>query len=158
VVIPEKRLLPETKHGLEHHIRVKDEPPISSKFRRLDPEKFAAAKAEFDQLEREGIIRRSDSPHGSPLHMVKKPDGYRRLNLIIIPDAYPLPNVMNFAPRISGCTIFSKVVLRKGYHQIPMHSTDSSVVQPLSTVSPQLIHSRRQRRQGRTLVLGEDDV
>ncbi len=90
--------------------------------------------------------------------MVKKPDGYRRLNLIIIPDEYPPPNVMDFAARISGCTIFSKVDLRKGYHQILMHSTDSSVVGPLSTVSPQLIYSRRQRRQGRTLVLGEDDV
>ena len=120
-----------TKHGAEHHIRVKEGPPISSKFRRLDPVKFAAAKAKFDQLEREGIIRRSDSPWASPLHMVKKADGswrpcgdYRRLNLITIPDAYPLPNMMDFAARMSGCTIFSKVDLRKGYHQIPMHAND----------------------------------
>ncbi len=75
LVNPEKRQPPKTKHGVEHHIKVKEGPPISSKFRRLDPEKFAAAKAEFDQLERDSIIRRSDSPWASPLHMVKKADG-----------------------------------------------------------------------------------
>jgi hypothetical protein len=41
----------------------------------IGSEKFAAAKAEFDQLERDGIIRRSDSPWASPQHMVKKADG-----------------------------------------------------------------------------------
>jgi len=30
---------------------------IACKFRRLNAEKYAAAKAKFDQLEREGIIR-----------------------------------------------------------------------------------------------------
>jgi hypothetical protein len=75
VVNPEKPLPPKTKHGVEHHIKVKAGPLISSKFWRLDPEKFAAAKAEFDQLERDGIIRRSESPWASPLHMVKKPNG-----------------------------------------------------------------------------------
>jgi hypothetical protein len=131
VVNPEKRLPPKTKHGVEHHIRVKQRPPISSKLRRLDPVKFAATKAEFDQLERDGIIHRSDSPWASPLHMVKKADGswrhcgdYRRLNLITIPDAYLQPNMMDFAARMSGCTIFSKVDLRKGYHQIHMHTND----------------------------------
>jgi hypothetical protein len=74
VVNPEKRLPPKTKHGVEHHIRVKEGSPISSKFRWLDPVKFAefaAPKAECDQLEREGIIRKSESPWASPLHMVK---------------------------------------------------------------------------------------
>ncbi len=53
VVNPDKRLPRVTKHNVEHHIRVKDGPPITAKFRCLDAEKLAAAKAEFDQLERE---------------------------------------------------------------------------------------------------------
>jgi hypothetical protein len=75
VMNPDKRLPPVTKHNVELHIQVKDGPPITAKFRRLDAEKLAAAKAEFDQLERDSINRRSDSPWASPLHMVQKPDG-----------------------------------------------------------------------------------
>ncbi len=131
---PDKRLPQVTKHK-EHHIRVKEGPPITAKFCQLDAEKLAEAKAEakaeFDQLERDGIIRRSDNPWASPLHMVRKPDrswrpcgNYRRLNLFTIPDSYPLLNMMDFAAKMSGCCIFSKVDLRKGYHQIPMHARD----------------------------------
>ncbi|MFN9942446.1 MAG: reverse transcriptase family protein, partial [bacterium] len=63
--------------------------------------------------------------------MVRKPDGswrpcgdYRRLNLVSIPDSYPMPNMMDFAAKMSGCRHFSKVDLHKGYHQIPMHARD----------------------------------
>jgi hypothetical protein len=104
---------------------------VASKFRRLDPEKFSAAQAEFKQLEAEGIVRRSTSPWSSPLHMVKKSDGswrpcgdFRRLNLVTEPDTYPLPNMLDFAARAAGCTVFSKLDLRKGYHQIPMNAED----------------------------------
>jgi hypothetical protein len=62
--------------------------------------------------------------------MVRKPDGNwqpcgndRRLYLINIPDAYPFPNIID-AARISSSTIFSKVDLRRVYHQIPMNAKD----------------------------------
>jgi cleavage and polyadenylation specificity factor subunit 1 len=122
--------LPPTSHGVTHHLRTSG-PPISSPFRRLDAEKLAAAKAEFDTLLRDGVVRRSDSPWASPLHMVRKADGtwrpcgdYRRLNGVTVPDSYPLPNMMDFAARLEGCRVFSKLDLRKGYHQIPMHEAD----------------------------------
>ncbi|MBX9657126.1 MAG: DDE-type integrase/transposase/recombinase [Nitrospiraceae bacterium] len=104
---------------------------MASRFRRLDAEKLAAAKAEFASLEKAGILRRSNSPWASPLHMVRKADGswrpcsdYRRLNAATVPDTYPLPKMMDFTSRIAGCTIFSKVDLKKGYHQIPMNVED----------------------------------
>ncbi len=110
-----------------HHIKTSGL-PISSKFRRLDEDKLRAAKLEFEQLERDGIVCRSDSPWASPLHMVQKADGswqpcgdFRRLNLVTQPDPYPLPNMLDFAKVAAGCKIFSKIDLRKGYHQIPMH-------------------------------------
>jgi hypothetical protein len=60
--------------------------------------------------------------------MVWKPDGswwpcsdYWRLNLVMVPDSYPLPNMLDFSEKIAGCKIFSKVDLRKGYHKILMH-------------------------------------
>jgi hypothetical protein len=44
----------------------------------LDPDKLRRAEAEFRELEAASIIRRSDSPWSSPLHMVRKKDGLWR--------------------------------------------------------------------------------
>jgi len=130
VVNPGKLLPARVVHDVEHHIRTAG-PPIASKFRRLEGEKLEAARKEFASMEAEGIIRRSTSPWASPLHMVPKKDGswrpcgdFRRLNLVTEPDVYPLPNMLDFADRLHGCTIFSKIDLRKGYWQIPVRPED----------------------------------
>jgi hypothetical protein len=129
-VVNQSQRLPASSHGVEHFLQTTG-PPIASPFRRLDAEKLAIAKAEFADLESQGIVRRSSSPWASPLHMVEKADGswrpcgdYRRLNGVTVPDTYPLPNMMDFSARVSGCRWFSKIDLRKGYHQIPMHPAD----------------------------------
>ena len=49
-----------------------------AKPRRLDQAKLEAARKEFAELERLGIIRRSDSPWSSPLHVVPKANGKLR--------------------------------------------------------------------------------
>jgi len=115
---------------VEHHIETEGR-PVTAKFRRLDGPRLQAAKAEFEKLEKEGIIRRSNSNWSSPLHMVQKPDGswrpcgdYRRLNAITKPDRYPLPNMADITSSLAGCTVFSKLDLKKGYHQIPVHEAD----------------------------------
>jgi hypothetical protein len=119
-VVCASKPLPPVSHDVVHHI-VTHGPPIASKFRKLDDEKLAAAKAEFKQLEEDDIIQRSTSPWSSPLHMVRKADGswrpcgdFRRLNLVTEPDVYPLPNMLDFTAKAAGCTVFSKIDLRKG--------------------------------------------
>jgi len=119
--------LPPAAHGVQHFLETKG-PPVTAKFRRLDPGKLAAAKRIFAEWERAGIVRRSSSCWASPLHLVKKKDGswrpcgdFRRLNLVTAEDKYPVPNMADFAGQVEGCTVFSKLDLKNGYLQVPLH-------------------------------------
>ena len=62
------------RHGVQHYI-VTTGPPVHAQARRLSPEKLAVAKSEFQTLLELGIIRRSNSPYSSPLHIAPKPRG-----------------------------------------------------------------------------------
>jgi hypothetical protein len=96
------------------------------------------SQAELDELRRQltdllarGYIRQSISPFGSPILFVKKKDGslrlcvdYRAVNNATIKNAYPLPRVDELLDRLHGATVFSKIDLRHGYHQIRIHDAD----------------------------------
>jgi Reverse transcriptase (RNA-dependent DNA polymerase) len=101
------------------------------KFRRLDPQRLPAAKAEFQKMLDTGVVRRSSSCWSSPLHMVRKKDGswrpcgdFRCLNICTTDDKYPLPNMGDLSSRLDGCTVFSKLDLQKGYFQVPVAAGD----------------------------------
>ena len=72
------------------------------------------AKKEFDQMLSDDIIRLSDSPYASPLHLVLKPGSTdfricvdnRRLNASTIPDPYSVPHIHDFASGLQGAIIF----------------------------------------------------
>ena len=64
--------LPE--HNVEHVIET-ERKSLYTRPCRLDQVRVSQAKAEFQKLEWAGIIRCSDSPWASPLHMVQKSDG-----------------------------------------------------------------------------------
>jgi len=60
-------------HNVYHHI-ITNGAPVYGRARRLPPDKFLAAKNEFQTMETLGIIRRSKSSWSSPLHVVPKSD------------------------------------------------------------------------------------
>lgn len=105
--------------------------PVFARPRRLEPDKLAAARNEFELMMKAGICRPSSSCWASPLHLVKKPDGsyrpcgdYRALNAITVRDRYPIPFLNDFTSNLQGKKIFSKIDLQKAFNQVPVSEED----------------------------------
>ena len=112
-------------HKTRHHIETQG-PPLCCKPRPIHGEKLRAAKKEFDTLLELGIVRHSNSPWSSPIHLVPKGDSwrvcgdYRRVNNVTERDSYPMTNVNSLNCLLHGKKLFSKIDLVRGYNQIPM--------------------------------------
>lgn len=66
-----KKVRDPIRHDVKHTITTEG-PPVSSKFRRLDPERLKVARDEFERLIELGYIRPSKSPYASPIVVTKK--------------------------------------------------------------------------------------
>ncbi|UYV75519.1 hypothetical protein LAZ67_13000470 [Cordylochernes scorpioides] len=116
----------EAKHSVKHYIPTRGQ-PINSKARRLDSQRLTLAKAEFQYMLNNGIIRPSNSPWASPLHLDEslRPCGYyRRLNAVTLPDRYPIPRLDDFHHILKSTSVYSKIDLYKTFYQIPIAEED----------------------------------
>jgi hypothetical protein len=50
--------------------------------------------------------------------------GYRSLNEVTIKNKYPLPKIKDLFDQMKGVSIFSKIDLRLGYHQLKIQELD----------------------------------
>jgi hypothetical protein len=90
-----------------------------------------AAGKMLQELLAKGFIRPSRSPWGSPMFLVDKPDGgkrmvidYRGLNAATTRNRYPLPRIDELFDQLQGARYFSKLDLRTGYWQIRVAAED----------------------------------
>ncbi|KAL0544185.1 hypothetical protein IC582_019298 [Cucumis melo] len=131
-------VFPEELPGLPPHreveFAIKLEPgtvPISRAPYRMAPAELKELKVQLQELLDKGFIRPSVSPWGAPVLFVKKKDGsmrlcidYRELNKVTVKNRYPLPRIDDLFDQLQGATVFSKIDLRSGYHQLRIKDED----------------------------------
>ena len=105
--------------------------PISKAPYRMAPKELGELKMQPQELLDLGFIRPSVSPWGAPVLFVKKKDGtlrmcidYRELNKLTLKNKYPLPRIDDLFDQLKGASVFSKVDLRSGYHQLKIRPAD----------------------------------
>ncbi|KAL4014562.1 hypothetical protein IC575_026769 [Cucumis melo] len=111
-------VFPEELPGLPPHREVEFaielEPgtiPISRAPYRMAPAELKELKVQLQELLDKGFIRPSVSPWGAPVLFVKKKDGSMRL-------------CIDYRELNKGATVFSKIDLRSGYHQLRIKDGD----------------------------------
>lgn len=120
--------LPPPRPSFDHRIPLQDGTnPFSIRpYRYSVLQKDIIDKLVEDMLQ-QGIIQHSNSPFASPVVLVRKKNGtwrlcvdYRRLNKHTIKDKFPIPLIEDLMDELGGSTVFSKLDLTAGYHQLRM--------------------------------------
>ncbi|GJU41818.1 putative reverse transcriptase domain-containing protein [Tanacetum coccineum] len=110
--------------GIPNRFNAGDAPVARAPYR-LAPSKMKELSEQLQELSDKGFIRPSSSPWGAPVLFVKKKDGsfrmcidYRELNKLTVKNRYPLPRIDDLFDQLQGSSVYSKIDLRLGYHQL----------------------------------------
>ncbi|GJW13720.1 putative reverse transcriptase domain-containing protein [Tanacetum coccineum] len=105
--------------------------PVARAPYRLAPSEMKELSEQLQELSDKGFIRPSSSPWGALVLFVKKKDGsfrmcidYRELNKLTVKNRYPLPRIDDLFDQLQGSSIYSKIDLRSGYHQLRVREQD----------------------------------
>nr|GFC70681.1 putative reverse transcriptase domain-containing protein [Tanacetum cinerariifolium] len=107
--------------------------PVARAPYRLAPFEMKELAKKLKELFNKGFVRPSSSPWGAPVLVVKKKDGsfrmcidYRELNKLTVKNRYPLPRIDDLFDQLQGSSVYSKIDLRSGYHQLGVREEDIS--------------------------------
>ncbi|GKB43797.1 putative reverse transcriptase domain-containing protein [Tanacetum coccineum] len=105
--------------------------PVARAPYRLAQSEMKELSEQLQELFDKGFIRPSSLPWGAPILFVKKKDGsfrmcidYRELNKLTVKNHYPLPRIDDLFDQLQGSSIYSKIDLRLGYHQLRVREQD----------------------------------
>ncbi|GJU84593.1 putative reverse transcriptase domain-containing protein [Tanacetum coccineum] len=105
--------------------------PVARTPYRLSPSEMQELFNQLQELADRGFIRPSTSPWGAPILFIKKKDrsfkmciDYRELNKLTIKNRYPLPRIDELFDQLQGSSVYSKIDLRSGYHQLRVRDED----------------------------------
>ncbi len=108
-----------------------DSPPVRQKPYRTPLAQREVVEEHIKSMLEAGIIRPSTSPWASPLVVVTKATGgkricadYRQVNRVLKMNSYPLPNIDDIWPALKGAKYFSSLDLRAGYWQVGVAEAD----------------------------------
>ncbi|GJY41211.1 putative reverse transcriptase domain-containing protein [Tanacetum coccineum] len=105
--------------------------PVARAPYRLAPSEMKELAEQLQELSNKGFIRPNSSPWGAPVLFVKKKDGsfrmcinYRELNKLTVKNRCPLPRIDDLLDQLQGSSVYSKIDLRSGYHQLRVREKD----------------------------------
>ncbi|GKA57038.1 putative reverse transcriptase domain-containing protein [Tanacetum coccineum] len=105
--------------------------PVARAPYRLAPSKMKELSEQLKELSDKGFIRPNFSPWGAPVLFIKKKDGsfrmcidYRELNKLTVKNHDPLPRIDDLFDQLQGSSVYSKIDLRSGYHQLRVREED----------------------------------
>ncbi|GJU21656.1 putative reverse transcriptase domain-containing protein [Tanacetum coccineum] len=127
-----KRDCPKLKNGNRGNQCGNDNAPAKNELSyRLAPSEMKKLSEQLQELSDKGFIRPSSSPWGAPVLFVKKKDGsipmlhrLLELNKLTMKNRYPLLRIDDLFDQLQGSSIYSKIDLRSGYHQLRVREED----------------------------------
>nr|GFD24202.1 putative reverse transcriptase domain-containing protein [Tanacetum cinerariifolium] len=107
--------------------------PVAQFPYRLSPSKMKELSDQLKDLADKGFIRPGSSPWGAPVLFVKKKDrsfrmciDYQELNKLMLKNHFLLTRIDDLFDQLQGLSVYSKIDLRSGYHQLRVREEDIS--------------------------------